>query len=218
MNRLGWIGNRQAAWMTVCLVVMLASGGCSALATALWVTGQSDVKPEFAGLKDKKVAIVARPVISLSYRDAHVDKALARRIHAILVQRVPKAQWIDPQKVEQWMDEHDWESYVEVGRGVGADMVIGVDIEAFSLYKGQTVYQGTATLRVTVYDCATNQQVFEKTLDQINYPPNSVIPTSELPESDFRKEFVSVLATAVARLFHSYDPREFWALDAKAIH
>lgn len=207
----------RVGFAAVLLVLGPLFAGCSALATALWITGQGDVKPEFADLKDKKVAIVARPVVNLSYRDAHVDKELARRIYAVLVQRVPKAQWIDPQKVEAWMDEHDWEEFVEVGRGVGADRVIGVEIEDFRLYKGQTVYQGVATLQVAVFDCASNQKLYEKRLAQISYPPNSVIPTSELPESDFRKEFVSVLASAVARLFHSYDPHEFWALDSKRI-
>lgn len=205
-------------WSALVLVLAgLACSGCSALATAMWITGQSDVKPEYTGFKDKKVAVVARPVVNLSYRDAHVDKQLARRVHAILVQRVPKGQWIDPQKVEAWMDEHEWDHFVEVGRGVGADLVLGIDLEEFGLYKGQTVYQGTATVQVAVYDCTTNQKVYEKRLSQFNYPPNSVIPTSELPESDFRKEFVANLAAAVARLFHSYDPREFWAMDSRAI-
>jgi len=183
----------------------------------MWITGASDVKPEYDGFKDKKVAVVARPVVALTYRDAHVDKELARRIQLILTNRVRKAQWIDQQKVEKWLDEHEWETFPEVGKGVGADLVIGVEIEDFSLYKGQTVYQGTATLRVAVYDCATNQKVYEKSLSNINYPPNSVVPTSEVPESVFRREFLSVLAEAVARLFHSYDPHEFWALDTRTL-
>ncbi|HOA53059.1 MAG TPA: hypothetical protein PKI05_12475 [Thermogutta sp.] len=205
--------------LALCLCVLPCVGlvGCSALATAMWITGASDVKPEYDGFKDKKVAVVARPVVALTYRDAHVDKELARRIQLILTNRVRKAQWIDQQKVEKWLDEHEWETFPEVGKGVGADLVIGVEIEDFSLYKGQTVYQGTATLRVAVYDCATNQKVYEKSLSNINYPPNSVVPTSEVPESVFRREFLSVLAEAVARLFHSYDPHEFWALDTRTL-
>jgi len=191
--------------------------GCSALATALWITGGADVKPEYDGFKEKKVAVVARPVVSLAYRDAHVDKELARRVQAILVKQVRKAQWIDQQKVEKWIDENEWETFPEVGKGVGADLVIGVEIEDFGLYKGQTVYQGTATLRVAVYDCNTNQKVYEKSLGNLNYPPNSVVPTSDVPETVFRREFVSILAEAVARLFHSYDPHEFWALDSKTL-
>lgn len=208
---------RKILAFCLCVLPCLGFVGCSAFATAMWITGASDVKPEYDGFKDKKVAVVARPVVALTYRDAHVDKELARRVQLILTNRVRKAQWIDQQKVEKWLDEHEWETFPEVGKGVGADLVIGVEIEDFRLYKGQTVYQGAATLRVAVYDCATNQKVYEKTLGNINYPPNSVVPTSEVPESVFRREFVSVLAEAVARLFHSYDPHEFWALDTRTL-
>lgn len=208
----------RTLWI-VCVGGLLCSGlvGCSALATALWITGGADVKPEYDGFKEKKVAVVARPVVSLAYRDAHVDKELARRVRAILVNRVPKGQWIDQQKVEEWMDEHEWETFPEVGKGVGADLVIGIEIEDFGLYKGQTVHQGTASLRVAVYDCNTNQKVYEKTLGNLSYPPNSVVPTSDVPETVFRREFVSILAEAVARLFHSYDPHDLWALDPKSL-
>ncbi|MGQ9505038.1 MAG: hypothetical protein ACUVQG_13320 [Thermogutta sp.] len=203
----------------VCIGALLCFGfaGCSALATALWVTGGADVKPEYDGFKEKKVAIVARPVVSLAYRDAHVDKDLARKVQSILLSRVPKAQWIDQQKVEKWMDEHEWETFPEVGKGVGADLVIGIEIEDFGLYKGQTVYQGTASLRIAIYDCATNQKVYEKTLGNVTYPPNSVVPTSDVPEAVFRRDFVSILAEAVARLFHSYDPHDLWVLDSKSL-
>lgn len=203
----------------VCVGALLCLGfvGCSALATALWVTGGADVKPEYDGFKEKKVAVVARPVVSLAYRDAHVDKHLARKVRAILSKRVPKAQWIDQQKVEKWMDEHEWETFPEVGKGVGADLVIGIEIEDFGLYKGQTVYQGTASLRVAVFDCTTNAKVYEKTLGNLSYPPNSVVPTSDVPETVFRSEFVSTLAEGVARLFHSYDPHDLWVLDSKSL-
>ena len=203
--------------LLVSLVVCAPLVGCSALAAALWVTGQGNVKPEFDGFREKKVAVVARPVISLAYRDAHVDKELARRVHTILAQKVRKATWIDPQTTERWTDEHDWDTFVEVGKGVGADLVLGIEIEDFTLFKGQTVYQGKAALNLVVYDCATGNRLYEKNLPEILYPPNSVVPSSEVPEAAFRRQFVSILGEAVARHFHSYDPHGNWIRDAPPI-
>lgn len=200
------------------IATLLLTAGCSALATAMWVTGAYKNQAEFPIEKEKKVAVVARPMVTLTYRDAHVDKDLARRVRAILVRELPKVQFIDQQKVERWLDENSWENYSDVGKALGADYVIGVEIEEFGLYKGQTVYQGTASLLVQAFECANGNRVYEKRLNNIQYPPNGVVPTSEVLEPDFRREFVTVLAEFAARPFHAWDPNEDVALDARSLN
>ncbi len=210
-------GKRKTLLLSGTLTVLLLSTGCSALATAMWVTGAYKNQAEFPIEKEKKVAVVARPMVSLTYRDAHVDTDLARRVRAILARELPKVHLIEQQKVERWLDENSWENYTDVGKALGADYVIGIDIEEFGLYKGQTVYQGTASLFVQAYDCATGNRVYEKRLSHIQYPPNSVVPTSEVLEPDFRREFVTVLSEFAARPFHAWDPNEDVALDARSL-
>ena len=39
-----------------------------------------------------------------------------------------------------------------------ADMVVGIDLEGFSLFQGQTLYQGKANATVRVYDCQQGRQ------------------------------------------------------------
>lgn len=204
--------------LSATIATLLLTAGCSALATAMWVTGAYKNQAEFPIEKEKKVAVVARPMVTLTYRDAHVDKDLARRVRAILVRELPKVQFIDQQKVERWLDENSWENYSDVGKALGADYVIGVDIEEFGLYKGQTVYQGTASLLVQAFDCANGNRMFEKPLHNIQYPPNGVVPTAEVLEPDFRREFVTVLAEFAARPFHAWDPNEDVALDARSLN
>ena len=41
-----------------------------------------------------------------------------------------------------------WEEYVEVGKAMKADMVVGVELEKFSIYQAQTLYQGKANASV----------------------------------------------------------------------
>jgi hypothetical protein len=59
--------------------------------------------------------------------------------------------------------------------------------------------------------------VFQKRPPQTVYPPNRVVQTSEKQESDFRREFVQVLADQIARHFYEHDAYADVALDAKSM-
>ena len=118
----------------------------------------------------------------------------------------------------KWTDENTWEEYTEVGKAMKADMVVGIDLESFSLFQGQTLYQGKANATIRVYDCQERgKMVFEKELPQAIYPPNSAVPTSERTEAEFRREFVAVLADQIARHFYAHDPYADVAQDASAL-
>jgi len=198
---------------------VLAAGGCAnALFTAAWLVKGGNVDPEYAGLKNKKVAVVCRSPGDLAYRDSNVGKDLAREIGKFLKQNVTKIQVVDARKVDDWIDENTWNEYTEVGKAVGADLVVGVDLEEFGLYEGQTVYQGKASVVVKVYDCKTGESVFEKRLPRVVYPPSGVVPTSDKSEADFRRMFVRVLSDQIARHFYPHDPRDYFAIDSTAMH
>ena len=199
---------RRIAVVLFLAIALLPTFGCrEVMTTAMYLWKGTDVDPDFDGLKDKTVAVVCRPTASLQYRNANVSRDLAQKITALLQKQVPKIKTIDQRKIAKWTDENTWEDYVEVGRAVKADLVVGVDLESFSLYQGQTLYQGKANAAVRVYDCKKGgKMVFEKTLPQSVYPPNSAVPTSERTEPDFRCEFVGVLADQIARYFFTHDP------------
>ncbi len=124
---------------------------------------------------------------------------------------------IDQRKVNKWTDENTWDEYREVGKAMKADMVVGIDLESFGLYEGQTLYQGKADATVRVYNCHDGKMVFEKILPQSVYPPNSGVPTSDRREPEFRREFVAVLADQIARHFYAHDPHADLAQDAMAL-
>jgi hypothetical protein len=187
---------------------VLPAFGCrGVLATAMFLFKGNEVDAEFAELKGKKVAVVCRPLVTLQYRNAAVAHDLAEQVNVLLQTNVPKIQTIDQRKVCKWTDENNEDEYPRVGKALKADMVVGIDLENFSLLQGQTLYQGKANVTIRVYDCQKKGKlVFEKTLPPSVYPPNVGVPTSDRQEPEFRREFEAVLADQIARHFYAHDP------------
>ena len=192
--------------------------GCQAgLLTAMYLIKGTDVDPDFKGLKAKKVAVVCRPIVSLEYRNANVGRDLGKEITRLLQAKVPKIKTVDQRKVARWLDENTWDEYVEVGKAMKADLIVGIDLESFSVLEGQTLYQGKANATIKVYDCKTGEVVFEKILPRSVYPPNVPIPAQDRTEPAFRREFVKILADQIARHFYAHDPHADMAMDARAL-
>jgi hypothetical protein len=222
----------------VILSVMISGGCVSGLTTLMYLIKGTDVDPEFKYLKDKKVAVVVRPVVDLQYRNPNVPQDLAKQIALCLQRNVPKIKVIDQQKVSAWCDENNPEEVADLGKALKADMVVSVELGGFSIFQGQTIYQGRAISSIQVIDCrddekkakdksmpkpekdkdCVNNVVFEKSLPETKYPPNTGIPTSDKQEFEFRQEFIRVLADQIARHFYAHDANADFAQDATAMH
>lgn len=218
MDRFSLRYGQLAVVLALAASILPASGCNSALATVLWVVGGNNIPAEYDGLRGKKVVVVCRPLAGLKYRDASVAKNLARQVGALLRDNVSKIEVIDPRKVMQWTDENIWDEYTEIGEALEADMVVGIDLQDFTIYQGQTLYQGRANVGISVYDCSNGgQPVFEKQLPQSVYPPSGGISTADKAETEFRGEYVRVLADEIARHFYAHDPYDTYALDATVL-
>ncbi len=202
--------------LSVILSIVVTQSGCvSALATVMWVVKGNDVKAEYDGLRGKRVAVVCRPLVELQYTaGSRSAQELAAELGRNLSQRVSKITIIDPRKVMQWTDEHETEDLAEVGKALKADVVLCVNLEEFSLFQSQTLYQGKSTMDVTVYDVAEHEEAWHKSIPRILYPPNRGVDTS-MAENDFRRQFISHLAETVGRHFYSHDPSSDFALDSR---
>jgi hypothetical protein len=211
----------------ICMLLALvtaASGltiasGCNLVATAMYIVQGTNTHADFDGLKGKRVAVVCRPVTSLHFRDSSVSRDLAKQVGLLLEKHVPKVVLIDQREVSEWADENNWEEYVEIGKAIGADMVVGLDLEEFSLYQGQTLYQGKANLKIVVCDVSKSKDpVFERNLPQTLFPPNAAIPAGEKPEPEFRRQFVNMLSQLIARHFYDHDATVDFASDSTALN
>ena len=212
--------SQRYGYLAIALILaatVLPATGCNVFTLAAYMIKGTDVPAEYAGLREKKVAIVCRPIGDLSYRDSSVAKHLAREIGTLLKQRVPKIELVDPRKVEAFTDENSWDEFVDVGEAIGADIVVGVDLQSFSLYQSQVLFQGKADVMFGIYECGGDGlPVFEKILPQTLYPPNTPRPTTEITESEFRRKFVSMMADQIGRHFYAHDPGMDFAMDAEA--
>ena len=214
---------RMRPWCLLLGLALLGSGlaiasGCNLMATAIYVVSGQNTPADFDKLKGKRVAVVCRPVTSLHFRDSSVSRDLAKQVGLLLEENVPNIRLVDQREVFEWADENTWDEYAEIGKALSADMVVGIDLEEFTLYQGQTLYQGKANIRLLVYDIAHGKDpVFERNLPQAVYPPNSPIPASENQESHFRRKFVGYVARLVAHHFYAHDSTVDFANDSTAV-
>jgi hypothetical protein len=197
--------------------VTLSSGCTNLLFTAAYLIHGTDTPAECDKLAGKRVVVVCRPVVALQYRDARVDQDLAEAVSVLLQKNVKKIKVVPHRQVAEWMDEHTWEQYVEVGKALNADFVVGIDLGRFELRQSQTLYQGKATTEIRVVDCHTKEVVYKKQPSQTVYPPNRVVQAGEMQEQQFRQQFLRVLADQVGRHFYPFDPYSDFAMDSKSI-
>ncbi len=201
------------------VAVAISTVGCrTALTTAAYLIKGTNIDAEYEGLEGKRVVVVCRPVADLTFSSPTVDRDLAQEVGRLLQKNVKKIKVVPQREVSQWADENLWNDYVEVGQALEADIVVGIDLYSFRTLLDQTLYQGQANAGVRVFDCKTaGDPIFEREIPQSTYPPNVGIPTSDRPESAFRREFVNVLADQIGRYFYAHDQYADYALDAKAM-
>jgi len=195
------------AVLTLLATIVPAAGCTGLMAMGLYLAGGMEVPAEYDGLRAKRVVVVCRPVVDEQYRSWGMAKDVGRRIGVLLDKNVRKIEIVDQRKVDEWIDENTWEEYAEIGKALEADLVVGVELSSFSIWQGQTLYQGKADVAINVYDCLNNKLVFEKILPRVVWPPNAGIPAADKPEAAFRRRFARVVSEQVARHFYRHDPR-----------
>jgi hypothetical protein len=207
-----------ALLLGLALLWLAAAGGCqSALFTAMYIFKGVGKDADFDGLEKKKVVVVCRQSAGMDFSDPNVARDIDKLVTLRLTKNVNKIDLVDPAKVQTWEDENPWDEFVTVGRAMKAEMVVGIELDQFSIREGQTVYQGKASATVKVVECKTGKEVFSKPIDRLIYPPNHVKSVTDVPEAQFRREFEEVLAERLARFFYRYDPHDDIGLDAAAL-
>jgi hypothetical protein len=181
-----------------------------------WLYGYK-VEPKFTGLEDKKIAVVCVSGATVAPSD---DAAtIANMVGTILGHEVKGAHIVSQAKIADWMDKNDWDQidYADVGRGVQADFVIGIDLKSFSVREGQTLLKGRSDVRILVLDLAKNgETVYGPVEKHVEFPENAAQHVTE-SEASFRKLYIYTLSQKIARDFYAYDKVEDVAQDT-AIH
>jgi hypothetical protein len=205
---------RVFAFLAVAMVLATAPG-CGMLPTiAYWVKGNK-VPARFSGLKDKRVAVVCLDANSLKGPGSEADN-IAKAVARSLGFNIPNIKLVRHSEVADWFDNHDQDvaDYADIGRGVKADMVVGIDLESFSIHEGQTLLKGRAALVTRVYDMQRGGEVvYESPQREIAWPESGARHVTE-NEANFRVAFIQTLAMKISHEFYDYDAEEDYGLDA----
>jgi len=207
-----------AARLLTCLVVSLALGaapGCGMLPTvAYWMYGNK-TPAKFDGLEGKRVAVVCLDANSLKGPGTEADN-IAKSVARQLGYSVPNIKLVRQSEVADWFDNHDQDvaDYTDIGRGVKADMVVGIDLENFSIHEGQTLLKGRAAVATRVYDMQRGGEVvYESSQREIVWPESGARHVTE-NEANFRVAFIQTLAMKIAHEYYAYDSADDYGLDA----
>jgi hypothetical protein len=199
---------------------LVPQSGCGRiLATLVYVVTGTDVDAEYDGLEDKRVVVLCRPPSSLEYRHGGADRELVRNVSALLQTNVKKIDVVSQAEVENWTDQRDWEEadLDELAKELDAQVVLLIDLEQFSLLKGQTLYQGKANGYLRVLDMENKgAPVWQKAMPELLFPVNSAVPMQEKTLADFRRQYVGILAEHISRHFYDHDAKAQFANDGLA--
>lgn len=207
--------SRGSIAAAICLLITMT--GCGPIATIAWlIHGPEMVPAEFDGLKNKRTAVVCLDANSLSGPGGEAE-TVAKAVAITLGRNVPDIKMVRQNEVADWLDSHgdDLTDYRDVGRGVKADMVVGIDLLAFNLHEGQTLLKGRAKVGVKVYDMKKGGElVYEAAPKEIAWPENGARHVTE-NEANFRTIFIGVLAERIARDFYPIELGNNFGSDAR---
>lgn len=209
--------------MSLCLLaaaIVASSSGCELISHFNYLmNGFHRIEPKSKCLEGKRVAVVCLDAHSLSGPASEAD-AVAKAVALNLAYHVPDIDVVRQSEIADWVDgqNEDLTDYRDVGRGVKADMVVGIDLGSFCIHEGQTLLKGRANVGVKVFDMTNGGEVvYEAPAKEVSWPENGARHVTE-NETNFRSIFVHTLAQKVSRDFYSYELIDDYGLDAAHLH
>ncbi len=218
-----WFGGPWATCVGLLGIGVLANSlGCvGTMANLIHVAKGNMVPARCEALEESRVAVVCVSN-SEAFGPTSASVALAKQVQQLLQANVKKIELVEAQVVADWIDENGWDylDYVALGKGVEAEKLVAIDLDGFSLHEGRTLFKGRADVSITVYDLteeARGREVYATIPPQIQYPINSGYHTTDLSEAAFRRKFLTIVASQIARHFYAYDAKEDYARDVSLV-
>ncbi|MBQ7814971.1 MAG: hypothetical protein IJ387_10825 [Thermoguttaceae bacterium] len=207
------------------LTTLVCSAGCAgALMMPFYLINGTDAPAIFADQmkeipKESKMVVICRSNLNL-FGQSNPNADLATSITYVVSNNIKgkkkkKLEWIPYERVEEMFDEEAFksESFEKMGAKLGADYVIGVEIDAFEIHHSTQFYQGNAKALVRLIDVKTGDTLARQSTPNFAYPPTP-IPKSEYQEVEFQKTFTVKFAQKISTFFCPYDPHDEYALDS----
>ena len=198
--------------------ICLTAAGCGAMAQLLYFVKGHDIPAAYSGFEGKRVAIVVTTESS-SYGPDSLSETVEKYLHLKLATNVEAIEIVSETEVKNWLDlnQSDGTHLADLGAGVGADLVLGVDIDNYKIRQGRTMYKGRADIEVNVVDIATGNKTFAFGPDHFEYPENGR-PAINTTDRQFQMFYLSWLTERIARNFYKHDSLADVADDAASLH
>lgn len=200
---------------TLAFLLMISTGCVGALAQLMYVIKGHEVPAAFNGLVGKRVAVVCVSDAS-AYGPDTMTYTVAQAVSIKLSQGVEEIEVIAPGKIEAWIDTNGWNEseFVELGKGVNADVVLAIEVASYSIHEGSTMYKGRADVTATVYDIEKDGQVpFVYGPKHFAFPQNGR-PAIQTSEREFEAFYLAQLTINIANQFAPHDQLDSFANDA----
>ena len=201
---------------TLLALSLLPAGGCIGFVNYLLWGYKGHTEPAlYTGMAGKRVAVICISKSS-SFDPSGTTGMLAREIGQFLHYNVRDIELVDPEEIADWIDNNDWLEidYTEVGRGVNADLVLAVDLNAISFQDTSSLVKGRADITTYVYDLQQDSKlVFKQRMPEHEYPSNG---PAAISARAFRPIYIRRLAKFVAEYFYEHDFTEPFGEDAAA--
>lgn len=202
-------------------LIIVSSIGCNMLATIGYVSGAGMTPAACDDLKGKRVAIVTVSNNS-ELGPSTTPRLLSHAVGRILGENVKRIEIVNQQEIDDWIDTEGWD-YVdakEVARGVGADVLLKIDLSDFSIHDGQSMFRGSCVAGLTAYDMTDEGKVlWGRPALVVEYPRELGLPVTDyaMGEAKFEHLYLNIVAHDISIHFYSFDHRDDFARDAASI-
>lgn len=203
-----------ATGFLVAAMLLCTSGCVTFMANMVKVIKGTDAPAEFDKFKDKKVAVIVSTPTGLN-KDAS-GIIMSTYVHALLATNVHKVKMVNQDEVNRIISDlpANQSDLSVIGNRLNADYVLAIDIANLKLKDGQTLYKGSSTTEMAVYEVANGSSpVFSKSLPDFVFPQTGV-PITDTDEATFQRFYLRQVAQRIARTFYPYDPTVDVAVDA----
>lgn len=199
----------------LCLVLITTSGCFGAAAQLFYVLYGHKTKAAFSGLEGKKVAVICVTDQVIHGPDT-LTQVVSKLVSRQLATNVKRISMVPPSTIDSWIDMNGWDEvdFVEIGRGVKADMVVAIEVGGFTIHDGKTLFKGQSNLTVTVYNAKAGGEV-----SYVYGPTDYVFPKVGRPimqstDQQFETIYLAKLSDHISRLFYDSDSLDEVADDA----
>ena len=209
----------SATSLVLLITAAIASTGCiSTLSQLIYVVRGTMVDPPYKGLEESTVAVVCVSDAS-AYGPDVLTTTIAQAVAIKMQHTGNEINVIPAARVNDWIDQNGWDErdFAKLGEGVGAEKVDAVEIGAYSIHEGSTLYKGRTDLSVTVYDMSKDGAIdFLYGPTEYSFPENGR-PAIQTSDRKFEAFFLANLTENIANQFCPYDRVDQVARDASSL-